>query len=413
MEWSPQQEQALKAVKEFLTDPSRQVFRLDGLAGTGKTTLALEIRNMVNGTVNFAAYTGKAASVLQSKGCTGASTIHKLIYIPRDKARAQLMELEEDLVRLRHELRSEGYTEEQILEAENVKTLVDRIRQENTELAEPSFKLNYESDIRFSKLIIIDECSMVDERIGEDLLSFGTKVLVLGDPGQLPPVKGTGFFINPHRPPDFTLTEIHRQARDNPIIDLAWRVRNKEPLEVGDYGDSKVVWKSDFDPAEAQQCDQILVGKNATRTAYNNRMRKILGHVENYPVKSDKIVCLRNNHEAGLLNGTVWEVIDTGELTEDRVVMTISPFASGQDGVAQTVNAHLHHFQGRSDELAWYEYKEADQFDYGYALTVHKAQGSQWDHVVLFDESGVFRNDKYHWLYTGITRAAEKLTIVK
>ena len=75
--------------------------------------------------------------------------------------------------------------------------------------------------------------------------------------------------------------------------------------------------------------------------------------------------------------------------------------------------AHEQHFLGKGDEIAWYEKKEAHEFDYGYALTCHKAQGSQWDSVMLVDESSVFKQNSHRWLYTAITRAAEHLTIVR
>jgi exodeoxyribonuclease-5 len=57
--------------------------------------------------------------------------------------------------------------------------------------------------------------------------------------------------------------------------------------------------------------------------------------------------------------------------------------------------------------------KGVEEFDYAYALTVHKAQGSQWDDVLLFDQSHVFRKNRYRWFYTAITRAAKTITIVR
>ena len=98
---------------------------------------------------------------------------------------------------------------------------------ERKRLAQPAFTLNQFSPVKDAGLVVIDECSMVDDRMGQDLLSFGTKVLVLGDPAQLPPVRGSGFFTDTETP-DVMLTEIHRQAKDNPIIAMATKVRNKE-----------------------------------------------------------------------------------------------------------------------------------------------------------------------------------------
>ncbi|MEY4562335.1 MAG: ATP-binding protein, partial [Pseudomonadota bacterium] len=149
MSWSPQQDQAIKAVKDWLADKrSPQIFRLFGYAGSGKTTLAKHMAEDVDGEVLYMAFTGKAALVLRKKGCVGASTIHSAIYKP-----------EEDPVT--------GHME---------------------------FKLNPDSPVATAGLVVVDEVSMVGEDLARDLLSFGSKVLVLGDPAQLPPVKGEGFF---------------------------------------------------------------------------------------------------------------------------------------------------------------------------------------------------------------------------
>src|SRR5687767_2078640 len=148
--WSPQQDGALLAVKTWLEDEnSSQVFRLFGYAGTGKTTLAKHFAESVDGLVLYAAFTGKAALVLRQKGCY-ATTLHSLIYAPV------------------------GETPE----------------------GQPIFGLNPDSELSEAKLLIVDECSMVNEELGSDVLSFGVKVLVLGDPFQLPPVEGAGFFTS-------------------------------------------------------------------------------------------------------------------------------------------------------------------------------------------------------------------------
>src|SRR5215212_1240576 len=200
MSWSPQQDAAMKAVADWLRRGDRPVFRLFGYAGTGKTTLARHIAEGVDGDVAFGAYTGKAALVLRTKGCADASTIHSLIYRSRES--------------------DEGG---------------------------PQFVLNRQSQAAKAALIVIDECSMVDEELGRDLLSFGTPVLVLGDPAQLPPVKGGGFFTT--ELPDVMLTEVHRQARDNPIIRLSMTVREGGRLEPGIHGESRIIRRREIDAA--------------------------------------------------------------------------------------------------------------------------------------------------------------------
>ena len=401
MRWSPQQDEALRRVNEWIKDPSApQLFRMFGYAGTGKTTLAVHLAQGVEGAVLFGAFTGKAAHVMQSKGCEGASTIHSLIYNAKDKSGNELKRLKREMAEVIAELGEDH---------PRVKDFQVLIQKEKDSLRRPSFSLNVDSVVKYSDLVIIDECSMVDERMGRDLLSFGTKVLVLGDPAQLPPVGGAGFFTE-KVDPEIMLTEIHRQARDNPILELATRARQKEDIHVGDYGDSEVIQAKKIAPELVFQYNQILVGKNETRRASNRRYRSLQDIGDPHPVAGDKLVCLRNNHEEALLNGAIFNIDKVDGIEDGKVFMDIFP-----DGVteAQSVVAHVQHFLGQGDSLEWYERKEANEFDYGYALTVHKSQGSQWDRVLLFDESGVFRADKWRWLYTGITRAAEAVTLVK
>lgn len=365
---------------------------------------------MIGGAVHFCTFTGKAAHVLQQKGCPSATTIHSLIYNPRDKSKKKLKQLEQDLAEAMEILRKENPELTDFSEYPAIKNIQEALDSEKKNMSRPSFTLNTDSEAKHAALIVVDECSMVDETMGEDLLSFGVKVLVLGDPGQLPPVKGTGFFMN--SPVDFMLTEIHRQARDNPIIKLATMIRNGEPLPLGLYGESRVVEKGSIDPMAAAQVDQIIVGRNKTRHGTNKRVRDLLGITEPFPIAGDKIVCLRNDHELGLLNGALYYIRDVGGVADDSIVMTIQPHKE-IDGGEFLVTAHMHHFQGRENELGWWQKKEAQEFDYGYALTAHKSQGSQWKEVLVFDESACFRQDAQKWLYTAVTRAEEKVTIVR
>jgi exodeoxyribonuclease-5 len=378
-QFTPHQDAALKAVSDWLKDApgendSPQVFRLFGYAGTGKTTLAQTIAEGVDGDVKFAAFTGKAASVMRAKGCRGASTIHSLIY---------------------------------------------RARESGEEI--PSFDLWDEAPASKASLIIIDECSMVDAELGRDLLSFGVPVLVLGDPAQLPPVQGGanagGFFTEAE--PDAMLTEVHRQAQDDPIVRLSMQVREGERLEPGDYGDTQVVRRSALDPQRVINADQVLVGRNVTRRNYNMRMREHRGFDSELPAAGDKLVCLRNNRKKGLFNGGLWTVKErTGARRDSKTApksgilgMRLLPDdESGVRGVKVSVRREC--FTGGIEQMEWDKRRPYDEFDYGYVLTVHKAQGSQWDDVVLFDESYAFKDSREQWLYTGITRAAKRLTVV-
>ncbi|MBU3890719.1 AAA family ATPase [Methylosinus sporium] len=359
--WTNEQERALSAVAAWLKDSRAQLFRLFGYAGTGKSTLAQYIAESVDGDVAFGAFTGKAALVMRSKGCKDARTIHSLIY-----------------------------------------------RATDTETEEPAFELNEDSDAAKAKLIIIDECSMVDEELGRDLLSFGKKVLVLGDPAQLPPVKGGGYFTEAE--PDVMLTEVHRQAADNPIVRLSMIIREGGRLDYGVYGETQVVRRDALDPALITNADQVLVGLNRTRRAYNNRLRQLRGFVGTLPQSGEKLVCLRNNRKKGLLNGALFKVKSAGALRKGKVRLLVEP--EEMAGKFQRVGVLPQFFEGGDAEIPYAQRKDTDEFDFGYCLTVHKSQGSQWDDVALFDESFAFREHRARWLYTGVTRAARRLTVV-
>lgn len=411
MKFGDEQQKAIRDVKEWLDYGTQQVFRLFGFAGSGKTTLAKHLAEQVGKGVIFAAYTGKAAHVLRSKGCEGAQTIHSLIYHSRDKSRNHLEQLQKELDTLIGELEAADLKPKYIDDHPKVKKLRADVKQESDNSEQPMFVLNRESDILEASLVIIDECSMVDERMGNDLLSFGIPILVLGDPAQLPPVGGAGFFTENVKP-DVMLTDIHRQAGESPIIRMATDVRNGKGLALGDWGDGCTVLPqgTKLDADTMVSFDQILVGKNNTRRLTNSKLRQLKGYMDPYPVVGDRLVCLRNNTDLGLLNGAMFEVSDPGDVLDRKVFMSIHPEDSL---ISIDVAAHEHHFLGKEDELPWYEKLEAQEFAYGYALTCHKAQGSQWRNVCVFDESYCFKANKARWLYTAITRAADQLTVVR
>src|SRR5262245_43815100 len=279
--FTPHQDAALKSVADWLKSrPGKgstpQVFRLFGYAGTGKTTLARHIAQAVDGKVLFAAFTGKAALVMRSKGCDGASTIHSLIYKTRESG-------------------------------EEV----------------PSFDLWDDAPASKASLIVIDECSMVDAELGRDLKSFGVPLLVLGDPAQLPPIQGGGFFTDAE--PDAMLTEVHRQAQDDPIVRLSMAIRAGNPLAQGRYGATEVVRRDALDPARVIGADQVLVGRNATRRAYNARLRERRGFADALPMAGDKLVCLRNNRRKGLFNGGLWVVKERPKARRQIIRMRLKP----------------------------------------------------------------------------------------
>lgn len=363
--WSPQQETALKKVdKWFYQDTKqKQIFRVFGYAGTGKTTLAKHFAEHVDGDVCFAAFTGKASLVMRKNGCEGARTIHSLIYI--------------------------GHPDKKT--------------------GEMTWELNKASALVDASLLIIDECSMVNEEIAQHMLSFGVPILVLGDPAQLPPVDGAGYFTE--HEPDVMLTEIHRQAEGNPIVHLATMVRNGTLPELGTYGGSRVLTK--LSSKDALDADQIIVGRNVTREKLNSKMRRLLDLDPEAPVPGDRLVCLKNNKKLGIFNGgmfTVEQIIETRYKTE-FLMMGLN--SDDENRPELKTKIHKSFFMDDISKPNWKVLKSSQEMDYAYAITCHRAQGSQWDNVLVYDESWCFREHSFRWLYTAITRAKENVTIFK
>lgn len=375
-QWSPQQVEGIRIARGWLMKCnaelrqgrklSQPILRVFGFAGTGKTTLARHLADGADGPTCWCAFTGKAALMMQMSGCHGATTIHGLIY--------------------------------QVKEGRNGAT---------------RFVLDKASPAASAAMIGVDECSMVDEELALDLLSFGRPILVLGDPAQLPPVKGAGYFIN--AAPDVMLTEIHRQAAENPIIRMATTIREGGHLELGQHGASRVIERGVLSPEEVKAADQILVGKNATRQAYNRRMRSIYGYQDEFPMRGERLVCLRNDKALGIYNGGLF-VVDSGLLPPEPDKPDCIKFEVKSDDfkrkAALPVNVRREFFTGAVEEIPWRELRGTQQFDFGYALTVHKSQGSQWPNTIVYDESGTFKEDARRWLYTAVTRAQETVTVV-
>lgn len=405
MELFPQQQLAADAITEWYNNAdfsARPIFRLFGYAGTGKTTtiryiiaqLGLE-RNVI-----FGAYTGKAAMVMRKHGLPG-QTIHSMIYLPvppdKDKCRT---------------------LQNQLLTATDPDTKL-RLRKELKEAGQVHFarRAMEDSVLDNASLVVLDECSMVNDEMLDDLLSFEVPILCLGDPGQLPPIDGEGALTR--ETPDFMLTEIHRQALDNPIIDFANRARQGIFIPRIMLGGSKHTSAAAISTEEVLSYDQILTGKNDTRKKLNARIRGLKGFTGLYPVIGDKLICLKNNAEDGLFNGMMCEVMGVGEMLDTSIELKIyretDDRSSSDPIVVKALRAHFEAYQDKTvlDNVKWWERSDTDEFDFGYVITVHKSQGSQWDNVLLWDDKFFVwdRKERKRWLYTGITRAVENVTI--
>jgi ATP-dependent exoDNAse (exonuclease V) alpha subunit len=406
MNWSPQQEQARSTVARWMRDRSApQTLYLAGFAGSGKTTLANDLVSSSNRKWLFAAYTGKAAHVLSTKGCAGARTIHSLIYRYAGEVSS------EQLAEMRRELGNPATPEPR-------RRAITRELLALTRDRGPRFALWETGPLSLDDVegVVVDEVSMVNPELGRDLESFDKKILVLGDPAQLPPVKGGGYFTA--REPDIMLTEVHRQARDRGVLRLATHIREGGSLSsFPSAPDAEILTQRSTPQDErtrlALAADQVLVGLNRTRHDLNRRYRVLRERSGAMPYAGDRLVCLRNERESGLFNGSQWIVVDA-EWPADGNTGALTVRSEDDDRVV-VCDAWTQHFQGRGEELKFKGpgVRDASEFDWGYALTVHKAQGSGWPRVLVVDESRrLGGTEPRRWLYTAVSRAAEHVTVL-
>ena len=245
---------------------------------------------------------------------------------------------------------------------------------------------------------------MISTDLYRDLKSFGIKLLFIGDPGQLEPV---GDNPNLMKSPNYVLSKIHRQAEGNPIIALASGVRNGTAVRlVPLQHNAHVFIKPKFTDAELLcSADQVICAKNATRSLLNSRIRAHLNHPSGTIIPGDKLICLRNNRQFRMFNGLICTVEsierdyfdhwicnlrDEADVLYENIPVWKAPLVGNLDPGTQPPRGLLY-------------------FDFGYAITCHKSQGSEWPHVLVYDEV-MFKTDMRRWRYTAITRASEKLT---
>jgi exodeoxyribonuclease-5 len=382
-------------VLAWLARPKEQVLTLGGYAGTGKSTLiGLLAQHVGTGQrIGFCAFTGKAASVLRGKlraagvplgpGTGGdghaCGTIHSLIY-------------------------------EAIVD-EATGAIREWRRREHLDC----------------QLLVVDEASMVTDEMLADLASYGVPILAVGDHGQLPPVGSRGSLM---QHPVLRLEQIHRQARDNPIIELSARIRAGEDPTALTFADPRVrvirrdagtAVLAEWLPEPAAAADTIVLCRfNATRVALNEAVRRELGFAPALLCPGDRVVCLRNERFGGVLvaNGMRGVVHTVDVAAADPRVPASIHFAD--EGFALDAQVSRHQF---AQERTFAEFTEVPfeahgwrevgmLFDYGYALTVHKAQGSQFRRAIVFRERGGGGETERRWLYTAVTRASEELVLV-
>ena len=378
------QNKAMKLIRDWYTTfnvKRKPYYVLAGIAGSGKTSIVnylLEEMNIENAVT--VAYTGMAASVLMRKGNKNSSTFHRLVY--------------------------------------NTKVIED----EETKKKKFITELKSKEELEMIDLIIVDEYSMLPDNLIDDVLSFNKPVLFLGDPLQLPPIYGENRLKY-----DFFLDEPHRQALDNPILAIANYARTQQfdKIKIGTYGDKVRVFSSiDFDEESLLNSDQIICCKNKTVNSMNKFIRnEYLGYKDNMIRENEKIMCIANNWGVtnkdglSLVNGLIgnatqvsikpkaqfYEVDFTPAFTDtfESVIIDKLKFENKES------NSTVDLFRSPILETV----VKANEFVYGYAITCHKSQGSEFPYVTFMPE--VLSKKDYHKIfYTGVTRASEKLDII-
>ena len=375
-------------------DAGKKYTVISGYAGSGKSTLVrfiIEALDVNENDICYCAFTGKAAEVLRKKGNKNVCTLHKLLYesIPKPTG---------------------GF------------------------FRKPKLQLGY-------KVIVVDEVSMAPKTLMDLLFTHHVYVICLGDPGQLPPIdknEDNHLLDYPH----IFLDEIMRQAQESEIIQLTMKIRHQEPIDYFDGKEVKVIPYSELNTGVLQWGDQILTATNAKRQAINNQMRQLLNYPD-VPVDGDKVICLRNYWDDfskegdPLINGTIgilknsfqtWRQIPPivrsnikkfDVLTSDLVVpdtndvynlvdMDHQMILTGNKCCDWKLSYKLGRLRSKYGEIV------PKEFAYAYAVTCHKAQGSEWDNVVVLEEQFPFdKNEHARWLYTACTRASEKLVLVR
>jgi Mesyanzhinovviridae Dda-like helicase len=440
IELTGQQAEAADAIRTWFIENqwAGGSLTLGGYAGTGKTTMLGKLPEILPRGIHivYASFTGKAVSVMRQKLPPGSEcmTLHKLLYMPRhvmvcivsgEEAAQFGLENANDAGKLIQNDRGRvGVANEP-----GRPFITDWFCYPHHPGTKPENKNNAPCEVRKAldftpvmnpldgiDLVIVNEASMVSEKIWRDLTKWGVPVLAVGDHGQLPPVKSQ---FNLMERPQIRLEQVLRQAEGSPIIRMATLARTTARIPIGDYGPGCVKLPP-FKRAQAlshlrpENGDLALCSFNRTRNWLNTTLRKrVVAPPNGDPVVGDLVICLRNSYEAGVFNGM------RGRITELGPVMDYYEHPRRFAGV-QLLDED-YEFEG---ELATEQFNQPKTlneisrgvtlWDYGYAMTVHKSQGSQADRVMVIEERFPHDDDAFHarLLYTAVTRAARSLCVV-
>ena len=363
-------------------------FYYSGAAGTGKTTVIHSVVNelgLKEDEIISCAYVGKAVLVLLRHGLN-ACTIHSLIYRPT-------IETVKEIV-------TDEFGNPKVVKKKKMAFVL---------------KQSLPSNI---KLIVCDECAMVNDKMREDLLSFDIPLIMMGDQNQLPPVIGTSSILDY---PDYVLTKIMRQAEGDPIVYLSQCILHNKPIDYGIYGKSRVIQSIQVNDNILKDYDMIICAKNKTREELNDRIREELLHAEGRkPMLYDKIICRKNNWDECkngiyLTNGIVGNITDINycSLYRDIVYIDFKPDFMDEPFEQLTLDYKYLKSDWQEKKNFGFDFKEKERFEYAYAITAHLSQGSEYPRVLFMDERFHDAETLKKLRYTAITRAVDSITYVK
>ncbi len=354
-----EQEEAANRAVYWFHYSSQQYFSIVGYAGTGKSVVISEIIRRLRlkpEEVLPIAYTGQACTIMRTKGFVNACTCHAGLFNPVK------VPMKDNLGRV----------------------IIDK--QFNTPKTTWSYIPKSFSGTKI-KLIVLDEAWMAPEFIRKVLDDTGIKVLAAGDPGQLPPIGGKPAFLMDGI--ICRLTELMRQSENSPIVYLANRARNGEPICPGVYGNSVfVIFDDELNNEILSRSHIVICAKNATRDYLNNRVRhEILHKFSNYPDYGERIICRHNNWDKSvgnipLVNGLVGTVIsppDVSRIDKDTLKLDFLPDLTNEKFSNLEINIKYLNMAYKDREFySRNPYFQGEQFEYAYASTVHLAQGSEY-----------------------------------
>lgn len=391
-ELTPDQVFAAYKAEDWWKNRTKQVFEISGRAGSGKTYCIRYILQQLGiplKKVLFAAFTGKAATVLARNGLPAMTTCAAFYEFVPEICRDE---------------------DNHMIILPNGKPKTKLVKRKLSHL-----KKNYLA-------IVIDESTMINEPERADIESFGLPIFALGDLNQLPPVFGKPAFMNN---PDVTLRQIMRQAEDDPIVWIANRIIEGESLVCGVYGNSCIKKRSDLTEMDFKQADMVITGTNKLRHGINQMFREQFKHIVRleYPHVGEKVLCVHNNWGRSigdtiyLTNGLTGFVdyVDRESFNGKRIKIDFQPDFTNKvfRNVVVDYNRLMRTDQFlQTENSSFFGPTDMDQFDFGYAVTCHKAQGSGWEKVLGLAE--MFSTDLDYvrkYLYTMVTRASFGLTL--